>query len=87
MSDRQINRLNRFISGQEPPIQERLKADLAAASAELEAHMASWEYAFAMGAARDGARDHPLHSETRAHTDQLEERYRDLKARLTEHEL
>jgi hypothetical protein len=64
-----------------------LKADLAAVGAELKAHMASWQYAFAMGAGRDGARDHPLHAETRARTDQLQERYRNLKARLTEHEL
>jgi hypothetical protein len=64
-----------------------LKADLAAVGAELKAHIASWRYAFAMGAGRDGARDHPLHAETRARTDQLQERYRNLKARLTEHEL
>jgi hypothetical protein len=64
-----------------------LKADVAAASAELRAHMATWEYAFAMGAGRDGARNHPLHAKTRARTDQLQERYRNLKARLTEHEL
>ena len=40
---------------------ERLRAELAAADAELRAHMASWEYAFAMGGGRDGGREHPAH--------------------------
>jgi hypothetical protein len=66
---------------------ESLKADLAAASAELEAHMASWEYAFAMGSGRDGGRNHPQHAETRARTERLLERYRNVKARIGEHEL
>jgi len=30
---------------------EQLRSELAAAEAELRAHMASWEYAFAMGGA------------------------------------
>jgi len=49
--------------------------------------MASWEYAFAMGSSRDGAGEHPRHALTRARTEQLTERYRNLKARLSEHEL
>jgi hypothetical protein len=68
-------------------MQEALRAELEAASAELKAHMASWEYAFAMGSGRDGGRNHPLHAATRARTDELVARYRDLRARLSEHEL
>ncbi len=68
-------------------IQERLKAELRAASAELKAHMASWEYAFAMGSGREGAFNHPMHAETRARSDRLVARYRDLRALVGEHEL
>jgi hypothetical protein len=49
--------------------------------------MASWEYAFAMGGGRDGGRNHPVHQQTRARTEELHSRCRDLKARLAEHEL
>ena len=66
---------------------QKLRAELAQATAELKAHMASWEYAFAMGGGRDGGRSHPVHQETRARTDLLHARCRDLKARLAEHEL
>jgi uncharacterized membrane protein YccC len=66
---------------------ERLKAELARADAALTAHMASWEYAFAMGSSRDGAREHPRHAATRARTEELTRRCRDLRARLAEHEL
>jgi hypothetical protein len=66
---------------------QKLRAELAQATAELKAHMASWEYAFAMGGGRDGGRNHPVHQETRARTEQLHARCRDLKARLAEHEL
>ena len=66
---------------------ERLRAELEQATAELKAHMASWEYAFAMGGGRDGGRNHPVHQQTRARTEQLQSRCRDLKARLAEHEL
>jgi hypothetical protein len=66
---------------------ERLKADLATADAELRAHMASWEYAFAMGSSRDGASNHPLLWETNARTDRLTARCRDLRARLSEHSI
>jgi hypothetical protein len=66
---------------------ERLKADLAEAEAALKAHMASWEYAFAMGSSRDGAAEHSKHAATRARTAELTTRCKDLRARLAEHEL
>jgi hypothetical protein len=66
---------------------DRLKAELAEAEAALTAHMASWEYAFAMGSSRDGASDHPKHAATRARTAELTGICRDLRARLAEHEL
>jgi hypothetical protein len=69
------------------PIRERLEAELAQATAELKAHMATWEYAFAMGASSQGGRDHPVHWETHARTERLTARCRDLRARLAEHEL
>jgi hypothetical protein len=68
-------------------MQERLKTELAEATAELKAHMATWAYAFAMGASSQGGRDHPMHSETHARTERLTARCRDLRARLAEHEL
>jgi hypothetical protein len=64
-----------------------LKAELAAATAELQAHMASWEYAFAMASGQHGDGNHPRHAETRARTEQLSNRCRDLQAQLAEHEL
>jgi hypothetical protein len=66
---------------------EQLKTELAAAEAELRDHMASWEYAFAMGSSRDGASEHPLHRRTRARTEELAIRCRDLRARVAEHEM
>ncbi len=66
---------------------ERLKTELAAAEAELRIHMGSWEYAFAMGSSRDGASEHPLHLKTRARTEELSTRCRDLRARVAEHEM
>jgi hypothetical protein len=68
-------------------IRERLRAELAEATAELKAHMATWEYAFAMAAGSQGAGDHPVHRATHARTDRLTARCRDLSARLAEHEL
>ena len=47
---------------------EQLKAELAAAEAELRAHMGSLEYAFAMGSSADGGSGHPKHRETRERT-------------------
>jgi hypothetical protein len=66
--------------------QDRLKSELADATSELKAHMASWEYAFAMGGGRDGSGEHPLHWETHARTERLAARCRDLRARLAEFE-
>jgi hypothetical protein len=66
---------------------ERLHAELAAAEAELNRHMASWEYAFAMGGSCHGGSEHPRHWATRAHTEQLLRRCRDLRARLAEHQV
>jgi hypothetical protein len=71
----------------EPDRQQTLRAELAEATAELKAHMASWEYAFAMGAGRDGAREHPWHWDTRARTERLEDRCRALRALLAADEL
>jgi hypothetical protein len=70
-----------------PDLPERLRAELEQATADLKAHMASWEYAFAMGGGGDGGRNHPVHQQTRARTEELQARCRDLKARLAEHEL
>jgi hypothetical protein len=66
-------------------MRDRLEAELARAVAELEAHMATWGYAFAMAAGCHGGRDHPVHWKTQARTDELEARCRDLRARLAEH--
>jgi len=68
-------------------MRERLAKELEEATAELEAHMASWEYAFAMAGGAYGGREHPVHAETRARTERLRTRCRDLRARLAEHEL
>ena len=68
-------------------MRETLKAHLAQAIAELKAHMATWEYAFAMAGGCHGGRDHPVHWETRAQTERLTARVRALRARLAEHEL
>jgi hypothetical protein len=68
-------------------VTERLKAELDSATEELRAHMASWEYAFAMAGGAYGGRQHPVHEATRRRTDELQARCRDLRARLAEHEL
>jgi hypothetical protein len=68
-------------------MQAVLKAELAAATAELKAHMASWEYAFSMASGHYGGRNHPQHRETHARTEQLTIRCRDLRAHVAEHEL
>ncbi len=59
---------------------------MAAAEAALKQHMASWEYAFAMGSSCHGQGEHPMHWATRAQTEQLVARCRDLRALLAEHE-
>ncbi|MFZ1993126.1 MAG: hypothetical protein WAU75_03380 [Solirubrobacteraceae bacterium] len=66
---------------------DRLQVELAEADAALKAHLASWEYAFAMGSSRDGASGHPTHAATRARTAELTVRVKDLRARLAEHQL
>jgi hypothetical protein len=63
---------------------EQLREQLEAATRELKTHMASWEYAFAHGARSN---DHPRHAATRARTQELRNRVKDLEARLAEHEL
>ncbi|MEK6230180.1 MAG: hypothetical protein AABM43_13630 [Actinomycetota bacterium] len=68
-------------------MRESLKAEFAHATAELKAHMATWEYAFAMASGCHGGRDHPVHWETQACTERLTARCRDLRAQLAEHEL
>jgi hypothetical protein len=68
-------------------VTERLKSELEKATAELKAHMASWEYAFAMAGGANGGREHPVHAATRKRTDELYARCRDLRARLAEHDL
>jgi hypothetical protein len=68
-------------------LQDILRAELAAAEADLREHMASWEYAFAMGSSRDGACNHPVHRQTREQTERLVTRCRDLRAHLAEHDV
>ena len=63
---------------------EQLREQLEEARQALKAHMASWEYAFAHGARSN---DHPVHAATRARTEALRNRVKDLQARLAEHEL
>ena len=62
-----------------------LRAELAAAEAELRIHLASWEYAFAMGQSCHGGSEHPVHWATRARTEELLGRCRDLRAQLASH--
>ena len=64
---------------------EKLGAQLVEAEAELKRHMASWEYAFAMGQSCHGGSEHPMHWATRVRTEELLGRCRDLRARLAEH--
>ena len=67
--------------------QELLEVELAAATAELSAHMASWEYAFSMAGACHGGREHPQHWVTQLRTELLAARCRNLRARLREHQV
>ncbi|HZH24725.1 MAG TPA: hypothetical protein VEY49_07470 [Solirubrobacteraceae bacterium] len=68
-------------------MRQAIEDELARARAELRVHMASWEYAFAMAAGPHGGREHPVHWATRARTEQLQQRCRELEARLAEHHL
>jgi hypothetical protein len=63
-------------------MRERLEAQLHDATAALTAHMATWECAFAVGANSHGAANHPRHRQTRAETERLATRCRELQARL-----
>jgi hypothetical protein len=67
--------------------QEQLETELAGATAELKAHMATWEYAFSMAGGCQGGREHPLHWATQSRTEALNARCRNLRARLLEHKL
>jgi hypothetical protein len=66
---------------------EPLREELDAATKDLKAHMASWEYAFAHAGGPNGGAVHPKHAATRQRTEELHTRVRDLKARLAEHEV
>jgi hypothetical protein len=63
---------------------DRLRTELTEATAELSAHLHSWEYAYAMGASCHGGANHPVLREARAKTARLERRCGDLRARLAE---
>ena len=65
---------------------ERIRAELDEATAELTAHLHSWEYAYSMGASSHGGSDHPILREARAKTARLQRRCGDLRARLAEYE-
>jgi hypothetical protein len=65
---------------------EGLRAELAQATAELNAHLHSWEYAFAMGSSCHGATNHPVLRDARAKMARLQRRCGDLRAQLAEHE-
>lgn len=66
---------------------EQLETELAEAKAELRAHMATWEYAYAMAGGCHGGRAHPVHWATQSRTELLNARCRNLGARLGEHQL
>lgn len=68
-------------------MREKLHTELALAVTELQAHMATWEYAFAMAGGCHGGANHPLHSQTRVRTERLAARCGALRVRLAEHEL
>ena len=68
-------------------MRDRLEAELVEARAALQAHKASWEYAFAMAGGCHGGGEHPTHRATRERTKELARRCRDLEARLAEHVL
>jgi hypothetical protein len=62
----------------------QLRIEFEEASAELKTHMASWEFAFAMGDSHHGGANHPTHLETREKTEKLVARYNAVKARIAE---
>jgi hypothetical protein len=62
-----------------------LERELAETEGQLRRHLASWDYAFAMGSRRDGAADHPRFAAARGRADELRTRRRDLRALIAEH--
>jgi hypothetical protein len=76
-----------YENAMERGMRQHLETELARATAELKAFMATWEYAFAMAGGCHGGRDHPVHWATQARREQLEARCRDLRARLAEYRL
>ena len=66
---------------------ERLRQQLDEATRELKEHMAGWAYAYAHAGGPNGGADHPVHAKTRERTQHLQSRVKDLRARLSEHEL
>jgi hypothetical protein len=73
--------------GTVPPADNKIHADLIDAQAALRRHMASWEYAFAMGSSCHGATAHPQLRNVRAKTERLRRRCHDLEALLAEYRL
>ena len=65
---------------------DRLREQLDAATQELKAHKASWEYAYAHAGGPHGGAEHPKHAATRQRTEELRTRVRDLQALIAEHE-
>jgi hypothetical protein len=63
-------------------MRDRLRKELDEAMVDLAAHMASWEYAFAMGASCHGGQNHPAHRATRERTARLTARVDELCAQL-----
>jgi Mn-dependent DtxR family transcriptional regulator len=66
---------------------EKLREELADAEAELIAHMASWEYAYAMGSTLNNDSKYPLHVATRDRTKTLNMRVLSLRTQLSEFEI
>jgi hypothetical protein len=69
------------------PPADKIHADLIDAQAALRSHMATWEYAFAMGSSCHGATAHPQLRSARAKTERLQRRCDDLEALLAEYRL
>ena len=63
---------------------DQLKADLELVSAELARHLATPEYAWAMGMGCSGGREHPLLQAAYDRAEALQRRCGDLRARLAE---
>ena len=61
---------------------DRITTELERATAELRAHLGSWEYAFAMGSSCHGGQDHPTHRAARERAARLRARVDALQGRL-----